>query len=80
MEGLGRVSLSWYVTSADFVVDASANSQSEFLQFSLYMVGTVWLPQRGGAVIQASGNQQVVLEHGRPEHLEDPRVGPSPCR
>jgi hypothetical protein len=46
-DGLGRVSLLWYVTSADFAVDVAENWQSEFLQFSLYIIGTVWLLQRG---------------------------------
>lgn len=36
-----------YVASADFAVDVSENWQSEFLQFALYVVGTVWLVQRG---------------------------------
>jgi hypothetical protein len=45
--GLPRVSLSRYVTSASFVADVAENWQSEYLQFLLYVFGTVWLVQRG---------------------------------
>jgi hypothetical protein len=46
-EGLGRISLERYVTSADFAVDVAENWQSEFLQFWLYLTATVWFLQRG---------------------------------
>jgi hypothetical protein len=36
-----------YVTSSDFAVDVAENWQSEYLQFSLYIVLTVWLVQLG---------------------------------
>jgi hypothetical protein len=36
-----------YVTSSDFAVDVAENWQSEYLQFLLYIVATVWLLQRG---------------------------------
>jgi len=36
-----------YVTSSSFGVDVLENWQSEYLQFTLYIVGTVWLLQRG---------------------------------
>lgn len=41
--------LTWvgYVTSSDFVVDVAENWQSEFLQFWLYLMATVWLLQKG---------------------------------
>ncbi len=45
--GLPRVSLSRYLTSASFVADVAENWQSEYLQFLLYVFGTVWLVQRG---------------------------------
>jgi hypothetical protein len=34
-------------TSSSFGVDVAENWQSEYLQFALYAVGTVWLVQRG---------------------------------
>lgn len=46
-EHLAQTALSDYLTSADFVADVAENWQSEFLQFLLYIVATVWLLQRG---------------------------------
>lgn len=46
-EGLATVSLGEYVTSADFAVDMAENWQSEYLQFLMYILVTVWLVQRG---------------------------------
>ncbi|MGW0390691.1 DUF6766 family protein [Streptomyces sp. NPDC003042] len=45
--GLQRMSFGEYVMSSDFAVDVTENWQSEFLQFFLYIFGTVWLVQRG---------------------------------
>src|SRR5512143_2963008 len=45
--GLPGISLLRYVTSSSFAVDVAENWQSEYLQFLLYIVGTVWLVQRG---------------------------------
>jgi len=36
-----------YVRSSEFGVDVLENWQSEYLQFSLFILGTVWLIQRG---------------------------------
>ncbi|WP_433502071.1 DUF6766 family protein [Pseudonocardia halophobica] len=36
-----------YVTSSSFGVDVAENWQSEYLQFFLYTIATVWLLQRG---------------------------------
>jgi hypothetical protein len=41
------VSLGRYVTSSDFGADVLENWQSEYLQFTLYILSTVWLLQRG---------------------------------
>src|SRR3954452_10869235 len=41
------VSLLRYVGSSSFAVDVMENWQSEYLQFALYILGTVWLIQRG---------------------------------
>jgi len=41
------MSLSRYVVSSEFGVDVMENWQSEYLQFSLLILGTVWLLQRG---------------------------------
>jgi hypothetical protein len=45
--GLPSVSLGRYVTSSSFAVDVSENWQSEYLQFFLFIVLTVWLVQKG---------------------------------
>ncbi len=41
------ISLWRYIRSSEFGVDVLENWQSEYLQFSLYVFGTVWLIQRG---------------------------------
>jgi hypothetical protein len=46
-EGLGLITLGEYLMSADFAVDISENWQSEYLQFLVYIAGTVWLLQKG---------------------------------
>jgi uncharacterized protein DUF6766 len=46
-DGLPEVSLGRYVTSASFGADVAENWQSEYLQFSLYILLTVWLLQKG---------------------------------
>ncbi|MEU7928447.1 DUF6766 family protein [Micromonospora sp. NPDC049801] len=46
-EGLRPISLGRYLTSASFAVDVTENWQSEYLQFFLYILLTVWLLQKG---------------------------------
>ena len=45
--GLPEVSIGAYLTSSEFAVDVAENWQSEYLQFFLYVLLTVWLLQRG---------------------------------
>ncbi|UZX04363.1 hypothetical protein F8G81_18405 [Arthrobacter sp. CDRTa11] len=45
--GLEEISLAQYLTSSDFAVDVSENWQSEYLQFLLYILATIWLVQKG---------------------------------
>jgi hypothetical protein len=45
--GLPEISLLRYITSASFGTDVAENWQSEYLQFFVYTVLTVWLLQRG---------------------------------
>jgi hypothetical protein len=66
---LGTVSLGSYLTSASFAVDVTENWQSEYLQFLLYVLATVWLLQRGSP------------ESKQPDRLglgsdQDQKVGP----
>lgn len=45
--GLDTISLVQYLTSSRFAVDVTENWQSEYLQFLLFILATVWLVQRG---------------------------------
>jgi hypothetical protein len=67
-DGLEPVSLGEYVTSSSFGVDVMENWQSEYLQFFLYIFGTVWLIQRGSSESKKPG------EEG-PESDKEQRVG-----
>jgi hypothetical protein len=46
-DGTDAVGYLDYVMSSAFAVDVAENWQSEYLQFLLYVLGTVWLFQRG---------------------------------
>jgi uncharacterized protein DUF6766 len=46
-EGAQTRSLLEFVTSSNFAVDVAENWQSEYLQFFLYILATVWLVQLG---------------------------------
>jgi len=48
-QGQDAISYLQYVRSSDFAVDVAENWQSEFLQFFLYIFGTVYLVQRGSS-------------------------------
>ncbi len=67
--GLPPVSLGRYLTSASFAVDVAENWQSEYLQFFLFVVLTVWLVQKG------SPESKPVDEIGLGSDQEQ-RVGP----
>jgi len=67
-DGLAPVSLGRYVTSSSFAVDVAENWQSEYLQFLLFIVGTVWLLQRGSP-------ESKELDKAGLESDEDQKVG-----
>lgn len=48
-----------FVTSSDFLVDVAENWQSEFLQFFLFILATIWLIQRGSPESKKSGDEGV---------------------
>jgi hypothetical protein len=48
-QGQEAISYLEYLRSSDFAVDVAENWQSEFLQFFLYIFGTVYLVQRGSS-------------------------------
>lgn len=55
----GGSALSWpaYVTSSDFAVDVAENWQSEYLQFLLFILATIWLVQRGSPESKKPGEE-----------------------
>jgi hypothetical protein len=72
--GLEEISLGQYLTSSSFAVDVSENWQSEYLQFLLYILATVWLVQKGSPESKEvdqtgleSDQDQLVGEHTNPE-------------
>jgi hypothetical protein len=67
-DGADPIGFWQYITTSDFAVDVAENWQSEYLQFLLYILLTVWLVQRG------SPESKKVDEVGR-ESDEDQLVG-----
>jgi hypothetical protein len=66
----GSATVSWwsYVTSTDFGGSVMENWQSEFLQFSLFILATIWLVQKGS-------NQSTVLEDAGLESKVQQQIG-----
>ena len=62
-------SVAEYLTGSDFAVDVTENWQSEYLQFFLYIFGTVWLLQRGSP-------ESKPLDQVGPESDRAQKVGP----
>jgi len=71
------VSLWRYVTSSSFGVDVLENWQSEYLQFTLFILGTVWLLQRGSPeskeLDKAGGESDRAQRIGRHATAESPK-------
>ncbi|MEV4163760.1 DUF6766 family protein [Nonomuraea dietziae] len=72
VDGGQPVSLVEYVATSDFAVDVAENWQSEYLQFLLFILATVWLVQRGSPESKELGKEggesdedQLVGEHAR---------------
>ncbi|MCU1689985.1 MAG: hypothetical protein JWN61_481 [Pseudonocardiales bacterium] len=55
-DGAQQLSFWQYVSSSSFAVDVAENWQSEYLQFALYIVATVWLLQRGSSESKKPGD------------------------
>lgn len=75
--GMAAVGYGEFVTSSAFVVDVAENWQSEFLQFFLFILATVWLVQTGSPESKKLGDEgtgsdeeQLVGEHA---HADSPR-------
>ncbi|GAA3475138.1 DUF6766 family protein [Nonomuraea roseola] len=72
VDGGQPISLVEYVATSDFAVDVAENWQSEYLQFLLFILATVWLVQRGSPESKELGKEggesdedQLVGEHAR---------------
>jgi hypothetical protein len=72
--GLPEISLGRYVTSSDFATDVTENWQSEYLQFLLYILATVWFLQKGSPESKEldkagteSDEDQLVGQYARPD-------------
>jgi hypothetical protein len=57
--GQAAISYGDFVTSSTFLVDVAENWQSEFLQFFLFILATVWLVQRGSPESKDPGSEGV---------------------
>jgi hypothetical protein len=66
--GFGRLGLVDYLTSADWAVDVAENWQSEYLQFTLFILLTVWLVQRGSP-------ESKELDKAGLESMQDQKLG-----
>ena len=64
---MATLSYGQYLTSSDFAVDVAENWQSEYLQFLLYVVATVWLLQRGSP--ESKSLDQAGLESDRDQKV-----------
>jgi hypothetical protein len=76
----GGYPVSWwsYVTSTDFGGSVMENWQSEFLQFSLFILATIWLVQKGSnesKVLEDAGLESKAQQHiGRDTPADGPRL------
>jgi hypothetical protein len=79
---LQEISLLRYLTSSSFAVDVAENWQSEYLQFTLFILLTVWLVQRGSSESKEPGDtgresdeKQMVGAFARPDSPRWARAG-----
>jgi Domain of unknown function (DUF6766) len=82
-----RISLGRYVVSSEYATAVMENWQSEYLQFTLYILLTVWLIQRGspeskepGKSGSESDEDQMVGEHASDESPRWARMAGIPRR
>lgn len=80
--GLAEIDLLRYVTSSSFAVDVAENWQSEYLQFTLYILLTVWLVQKGSSESKpldsaglGSDAEALVGRHARPDSPAAAKAG-----
>ncbi len=76
------LTLGRYLVSSVFWVDVMENWQSEYLQFTLFILATIWLVQRGSTESKKpdktgteSDEDQRIGEHAEPDSPEWAKVG-----
>jgi hypothetical protein len=76
------ISLGRYLTSSSFAQAVTENWQSEYLQFTLFILLTVWFIQKGSPESKQPGEEggqsdkeQLVGEHAKPSSPKWARVG-----
>lgn len=81
-EQLGRLTFGEYLTSAEFAVAVMENWQSEYLQFLLYILATIWFLQEGSpesAKLDSAGLEsdeaQKIGPHADPDSPRWAKVG-----
>lgn len=80
--GQPRIGFGEFVTSSSFLVDVAENWQSEFLQFFLFIIATIWFIQRGSPESKKPGDEgpgsdadQLIDRHARPDSPRWARAG-----
>lgn len=76
-DGLQPVSLLTYLFSSSFGADVAENWQSEYLQFLLYIIVTVWLAQRGSP--ESKKVENVGAESDEDQHVAEHSTADSPA-
>jgi len=66
-----------YISSSSFVVDVAENWQSEFLQFFMFILATVWLVQRGSPESKKPGDEGVGTD--RDQYIGEYALDDSPA-
>lgn len=76
-DGLQPVSFLTYLFSSSFGADVAENWQSEYLQFLLYIMATVWLAQRGSP--ESKEVENVGTESDEDQHVAEYSTAESPA-
>ncbi|PZS29315.1 MAG: hypothetical protein DLM59_13060 [Pseudonocardiales bacterium] len=85
VDGADTISYAHYLVSSAFAVDVAENWQSEYLQFFLYILGTIWLVQVGSPeskkpdqMGRESDKEQKVGRYAEPDSPRLAKVGGFP--
>ncbi|MDI2097861.1 DUF6766 family protein [Ruicaihuangia caeni] len=80
--GMPEVSYWHFITSSSFAVDVAENWQSEYLQFFLFILGTIWFVQKGSPESKKPGDEgpqsdkdQLVGEYAQEDSPKWVRMG-----